>query len=87
MFGKLEAEARAAIEQDGADVIVLGSTTMHQSHQYLASQLPVPVINPGVVAYKMCELFLELGLSHSKHAYPSPERVQDDALFPPPAAD
>lgn len=83
VFAKLEAEARAAIEEDGADVIVLGSTTMHQSHQYLSEHLPVPVINPGVVAYKMCEMFLELGLAHSKSAYPSPENVQDDTLFPP----
>tara|TARA_R110002096_G_scaffold106622_7_gene234257 strand:- start:850 stop:1602 length:753 start_codon:yes stop_codon:yes gene_type:complete len=83
VFAKLEAAGRAAIESDGADVIVIGSTTMHQSHAYLAAQLPVPVINPGLVAYKLCELFLELGLSHSKIAYPAPERIQDAELFPP----
>ncbi len=82
VFGKLEAAGRAAIEDDGADVIVIGSTTMHQSHAYLVEHLPVPVINPGLVAYKLCELFLELGLTHSKRAYPSPETIQDDALFP-----
>src|SRR5581483_11167419 len=32
---------------DRADVICLGSTTMHQSHRYLADNLPIPVINPG----------------------------------------
>ncbi|MFQ5660520.1 MAG: aspartate/glutamate racemase family protein [Gammaproteobacteria bacterium] len=84
VFGKLEAEATRAIEEDGADVIVLGSTTMHQSHHYLSKRLPVPVINPGVVAYKLCEMLLELGLSHSKKAYPDPEILQDDALFPEP---
>lgn len=83
VFGKLEAEARKAIDEDGADVIVLGSTTMHQSHTYLSKVLPVPVINPGVIAYKLCEVFLELGLTHSKHAFPSPERPQDDEIFPP----
>src|SRR5690606_39277476 len=31
VFAKLEAEVRKAMEEDGADVIVLGSTTMHQS--------------------------------------------------------
>jgi allantoin racemase len=82
VFGKLERAARLAIDEDGADVIVLGSTTMHQSHRHLAGALEVPVINPGLVAYKLCELFLELGLSHSKKAYPSPERVQDELLFP-----
>lgn len=78
VFPKLEAAARRAIEEDGADVILLGSTTMHQSHAYLAECLPVPVINPGLLALRMCETMLDLGLSHSKRAYPSPERANDD---------
>jgi allantoin racemase len=82
VFARLEAEARAAIEQDGADVIILGSTTMHQSHRYLVEHLPVPVINPGLVAYKLCEMLLELDLTHSKVAYPDPEILQDANLFP-----
>ena len=82
VFGKLEAQARAAMEEDGADVIVLGSTTMHQSHQHLKKNLPIPVINPGVIAYKLCEVFLELDLCHSKRAFPTPENIQDANLFP-----
>lgn len=77
IFDKLAAEARRAIEEDGADVIVLGSTTMHQSAEYLAKVLPVPVINPGVVAWKLAETLVTLGLSHSKHAFPSPEVGKD----------
>ena len=77
VFGKLLEQARIAIEQDGADVLVLGSTTMHQSHAYLAANLPVPVLNPGVIAYKMCEVLLDLGISHSKTAFPSPEVIKD----------
>lgn len=80
VFARLEEAALKAIHEDGADVIVLGSTTMHQSHAYLASRLPVPVLNPGVVAYKMCELFLDLGLAHSKKAFPSPEALKDAAF-------
>jgi allantoin racemase len=82
VFAKLEAAGMQAIEEDNASVIVLGSTTMHQSHHYLQEKLPVPVINPGVVAYKLCELLLDLGLSHSSLAYPAPETLQDDQLFP-----
>ena len=74
VFNKLEEESLKAISEDGADVIVLGSTTMHQSHSYLQEKLPVPVINPGQVAYKLCELFLQLGLTHSKKAFPFPEK-------------
>lgn len=80
VFAKLEETALKAIKEDGADVIVLGSTSMHQSHAYLASKLPVPVINPGVIAYKLCEMFLDLGLCHSKKAYPSPETLKDAAF-------
>lgn len=80
VFEKIEREALAAIEQDGADVIVLGSTTMHQSHHYLSEKLSVPVINPGVTMYKLCEAFLDLGLAHSKKAFPSPE-VPKDHIF------
>ncbi len=80
IFQKLEAESLKALDEDGADVIVLGSTTMHQSHGYLAEKLPAPVINPGQVAYKLCEVFLQLGLSHSKVAFAPPERP-DDAMI------
>ncbi|WP_068636760.1 aspartate/glutamate racemase family protein [Thauera butanivorans] len=80
VFGKLEEAARRAIGEDGADVIVLGSTTMHQSHAHLAAHLPVPVLNPGIIAYKLCEMFLDLGLRHSKKAYPSPETSKDAAF-------
>jgi allantoin racemase len=73
VFAKLKAEGLRAIEEDGADVIVLGSTTMHQSAAYLQSELPVPVINPGQVAYKTLESLIELGLSHSKKAFPPPQ--------------
>ena len=81
VFKKLEATARKAIEEDGADVIVLGSTTMHQSAGYLQSVLPVPVVNPGQVGYKMCEMMLELGVSHSKRAFPSPEKPNDAMIL------
>lgn len=56
---------------------MLGSTTMHQRHAYLASELPVPVINPGVVAWKTAEMLVSLGLSHSKIAFPAPEVGKD----------
>lgn len=80
VFAQLLEAGQRAIEEDGADVLVLGSTTMHQSHAYLVENLPVPVLNPGVIAYKQCELWLDLGLRHSKTAYPSPERTKDAAF-------
>ena len=44
VFEKLERACRAAIDHDGADpTLVLGSTTMHQSHTYLKERLEVPI--------------------------------------------
>ena len=58
--------------EDGADVICLGSTTMHQAHAHLVENLPVPVINPGPLTYKLAEAVLGLGLAQSRTAYPNP---------------
>ncbi len=81
VFPKIEHACRQAIEEDGADVIIIGSTTMHRAHKYLAERLPVPVLNPGLIAHKMCEMLLELGLSHSKRAYIEPLHPKDDLIF------
>ena len=56
----------------GADVIVLGSTTLSQAGPYLSENLPVPVVNPGPLALKMVETVLGLGHSHSPVAHPRP---------------
>ncbi len=80
IFSKLQEQAEAAMEEDQADVIVLGSTTMHQSASYLQEKLPIPVINPGLIAYKFLEVFLQLGLSHSKRAFPAPEVFNDAGI-------
>ena len=80
IFEKLKAEATLAMEEDGADVIVLGSTTMHQSAKYLDDNLPIPVLNPGQVAYKFLETLIELGLTHSKKAFPTPEVPKDSDI-------
>jgi allantoin racemase len=71
VFPKMLAAAERAIEK-GADVICLGSTTMHQAAEFLADKLPVPVINPGPLTYKLVETVLGLGLTHSRRAYPTP---------------
>ena len=62
--------------RDGADVLCLGSTTMHGAHSYLTARLTVPVINPGPLSYKMIELMLALGLRHSPTAHPRPAHAQ-----------
>jgi allantoin racemase len=80
VFAALEQAARRAIEEDHAEALVLGSTTMYQSHRYLAERLPVPVVNPALVGYVHCEGLLDLGLTHSKLAFPAPEVLNDGVL-------
>jgi Asp/Glu/hydantoin racemase len=80
VFPLLEAAARLAIEVDGAEVLILGSTTLHQAHAYLEARLPVPVINPGPLSYKMAEAALALGLRQSRLAYPKPMHPRLDML-------
>ncbi|MFD2816556.1 hypothetical protein ACFSYD_22535 [Paracoccus aerius] len=72
--------AMRCIEEDGAEVICLGSITMHQAGEYLAANLPVPVVNPGPLTYKLVETFLALGLRHCRAAYPGPVEPRLDML-------
>lgn len=77
VFPRLREEGMKAIEEDGADVICMGSTTMQQAVPFLREELPVPVLNPGPLSFKMAELFVTLGYNHSKAAYPEPEVPMD----------
>jgi len=79
VFPRLLATAEQCIA-DGAEALCLGSTTMHQSHAWLAERLPVPIINPGPLTYKLAETALALGLKHSRASYPRP-RVPMDTMI------
>ncbi len=84
VFPMLLKTALRCIEEDGADAILLGSTTMHQAHAYLAERLAVPVINPGPLTYKLAQAAIALRLSHSRRAFPRPLVPKEgmiDAMF------
>ena len=72
--------AEALVAEDGADVICLGSTTMHEAHDQLQRNLPVPVINPGPLSYFIAEALVALNLSQSRHAYPQPQVPKPDVV-------
>ncbi|MDH3293077.1 MAG: aspartate/glutamate racemase family protein [Acidimicrobiia bacterium] len=76
---KMEAACRRLVDR-GADVICLGSTTMHEAHGHLSSVLDVPVVNPGPLSYKLIQMMLSLGLSHSRAAYPRPQVPKIDMI-------
>lgn len=68
---------RAAIERDGAEVLVLGCTATYGFYRELQEELGVPVIDSMLAAFKTAEFAAELrsqfGWSHSKvGGYESP---------------
>lgn len=80
LFKDLERIALECVEEDGAEVILLGSTTMHEAYDYLRERLPVPVINPGLVQYKVARMLVELGLAQSRQLYRKPATPKDEAV-------
>ena len=69
-FDRVLDEARRAVEKDGAEVVVLSEIAAPAFWERAAAELPVPLVDPGVVCWKWAELaadlYLRLGLSHSK---------------------
>lgn len=58
--------ARTAIDEDGAEVIILGCAGMSGYARELEQKLGVPVLDPVPVALKMAEVMVDLGLKPSK---------------------
>lgn len=78
-------EGRRAVEEDGADVLIVGCTGMMGLAEGLQHSLGVPVIDAGVVGIRMCELLIKTGLCQSKKAFPSPRSEMGrrlPALYP-----
>jgi len=72
ILGLLIDEGRRAIEEDGADTLVLGCTGLMGFREKMEAKLGVPVIYPGEVAVKLAEFLVLSGYAHSKLAYPKP---------------
>ncbi|MEB2844565.1 hydrogenase expression protein HupH [Rhizobiales bacterium RZME27] len=79
-FPALYEAAMKCVQVDGADVIILGSTTMHEAHAYLAERLPVPIINPGPLTYRLADAAIKLKLSHGRSSYPAPSHIATEKL-------
>lgn len=66
-------EAELAVKEDHADVLILGCGMMMGPMETITERLGIPLINPGLAALKMLESIIEMNLSHSKLAYPTPQ--------------
>lgn len=72
-------EAAKAVQEDGAEVIILGCAGMAGYAPEIEARLNVKVIDPAAVALKIAEAVVDLGLSHSKigfYATPPPKRFK-----------
>lgn len=74
---KLLDAAKLAIDQERADVIVLGCMSMAfmEISSQMQKTLGIPVVNPAVVALKVLEGWIVSQLTHSKAAYPYPPKL------------
>jgi allantoin racemase len=70
-------EAARAVEEDGAEVIILGCAGMTGYAKDIEEKIKVKVIDPTSVALKLTEAIADLGLSHSKIGLfaASPEKI------------
>jgi allantoin racemase len=70
---------RRAVDEDGADTLILGCMTMAfaERHVDLGDALGVPVVSPAHAALKFLEALVGAGLRHSKRAYPVPPKLLD----------
>lgn len=69
---RLASAGRLAVEEDGADTLILGCMSMafHGVEAELSELTGVPVVNPVPASLMMAELFVRCGLSPSRLAYP-----------------
>jgi len=73
-FKAMVREGRRAVSEFGADSITYGCMSMGflMIDDKLAQEIGVPVVNPVKTAVKAAEMLIDLGLTHSKSAYPIP---------------
>jgi allantoin racemase len=68
------------MEEQGAEAIVLGCGATTGLASRVARELGIPVLDPGLTAFKYAEMLVDLGLSQSKRAYPYNPRVMQMLL-------
>jgi len=58
--------ARRMVEEDGAEVIIMGCAAMAGYSEDLERELQVPVLDPLKVSLKVAEALVDMGLAHSR---------------------
>ena len=58
--------AKLMIEEDGAEVLILGCAAMAGYGDDIQAQLGIPVLDPTTVSFKYAEMIADMGVSHSR---------------------
>lgn len=79
-------EARAAVEEDGAECVVLGCTGMMGQAKRAQEELGIPILDPVLMGLKMAEfraiLWKRFGISHSKiGGYEAPPKSEFETIY------
>lgn len=80
LLERILAAIDAAVDEDGADTIMLGCTCMAPVGPEIAKRAQVPVLEPMRTGYKTVETMLSLGIRHSYQAYPKANPANLDAV-------
>ena len=83
--GSILMEAKKAVEEDGAEVVVLGCTAESGFMKELISKLGVPVLDAVVTSWKYAEMMADLhrkvGLTHCKlYGYEPPPSTHENYI-------
>jgi allantoin racemase len=66
------------VEEDDAEVIIMGCAAMTGYSEELERELGVPILDPVAITFKVVEALTEIGVRHSKiglYALPAPKRI------------
>ncbi len=71
-------EGRRAVEEYSADSVTYGCMSMGflMVDDKLTQEIGIPAVNPVKTAVKVAEMFIDLGMTHSKLAYPVPPSLR-----------
>jgi allantoin racemase len=71
-------EAKAAMKEEGSDAFTYGCMSMAflDMDKRLEEETGVPFVNPAKVAVRMAEMYINLGIKHSKITFPTPSRFR-----------
>ncbi len=71
-------EGKRAVKEFGAELVTYGCMSMGflMVDEELTGEIGVPAVNPVKVSVKMAEMFIDLGITHSKLAYPFPKSLR-----------